>query len=106
MDWELYKQELFDTGVTVFNLDHDVVENIKKFNINFQEKVNNNIINLSVQMNNQLLKSSPQIFDDINRISEMNKISSFTGRHFPKNGIFDFVGNFSLQWDPRGPGGI
>ena len=48
MDWEHNRQELFDTGVTVFNLDHDVVENIKKLNINFQEKVNNNIIGATV----------------------------------------------------------
>ena len=36
MDWEHNRQELFDTGVTVFNLDHDVVENVKKLNIDFQ----------------------------------------------------------------------
>ena len=29
MDWEHNRQELFDTGLSVFNLDHDVVENIK-----------------------------------------------------------------------------
>ena len=62
MDWEHNRQELFDTGVTVFNLDHDVVENIKKLNINFQEKVNNNIITLSVQMNTKLFTSFVERF--------------------------------------------
>ena len=98
MDWEHNRQELFDTGVTVFNLDHDVVENIKKLNINFQEKVNNNIITLSVQMNTKLFRSNTQLFNDIHdKFVEMNKIISHTGmncHYFPKDEIFDFAGNY------------
>ena len=98
MDWEHNRQELFDTGLSVFNLDHDVVENIKKLNINFQEKVNNNIITLSVQMNSKLFRSNTQLFNDIHdKFVEMNKIIShtgMTGHYFPKDEIFDFAGNY------------
>ena len=76
MDWELYKRELFDTGVIVFNLGHDVVENVKKLNIDFQEKVNNNIIYLSAQLDNQVLQSNPQIIYEVrDKVVEMNKTS-------------------------------
>ena len=100
MDWELYKRELFDTGVLIFNLDHEVVKNINKFNINFQEKVNNNIIYLSAQLDNQVLQSNPQIIYEVrDKVVEMNKTSSsFIELSVPfpnKNGQFEFQGNYN-----------
>ena len=100
MDWELYKRELFDTGVLIFNLDHEVVKNINKFNINFQEKVNNNIIYLSAQLDNQVLQSNPQIIYEVrDKVVEMNKTSSsFIELPVPfpnKNGQIEFQGNYN-----------
>ena len=100
MDWELYKRELFDTGVIVFNLGHDVVENVKKLNIDFQEKVNNNIIYLSAQLDNQVLQSNPQIIYEVrDKVVEMNKTSSsFIELSVPfpnKNGQIEFQGNYN-----------
>ena len=100
MDWEHNRQELFDTGVTVFNLDHEVVKNINKFNINFQEKVNNNIIYLSAQLDNQVLQSNPQIIYEVrDKVVEMNKTSSsFIELSVPfpnKNGQIEFQGNYN-----------
>ena len=100
MDWELYKRELFDTGVIVFNLGHDVVENVKKLNIDFQEKVNNNIIYLSAQLDNQVLQSNPQIIYEVrDKVVEMNKTSSsFIELPVPfpnKNGQIEFQGNYN-----------
>ena len=100
MDWELYKRELFDTGVLIFNLDHEVVKNINKFNINFQEKVNNNIIYLSAQLDNQVLQSNPQIIYEVrDKVVEMNKTSSsFIELSVPfpnKNGQIEFQGNYN-----------
>ena len=100
MDWELYKRELFDTGVIVFNLGHDVVENVKKLNIDFQEIVNNNIIYLSAQLDNQVLQSNPQIIYEVrDKVVEMNKTSSsFIELSVPfpnKNGQIEFQGNYN-----------
>ena len=100
MDWELYKRELFDTGVIVFNLGHDVVENVKKLNIDFQEKVNNNIIYLSAQLDNQVLQSNTQIIYEVrDKVVEMNKTSSsFIELSVPfpnKNGQIEFQGNYN-----------
>jgi len=100
MDWELYKQELFDTGVIVFNLDHDVVENIKKLNIDFQEKVDNNIVYLSAQIDFEVLQSNPQIIYEVrDKVVEMNKTSSsFIELSVPfpnKSGQIEFQGNYN-----------
>ena len=89
MDWEFYRQELFDTGVTVFNLDYNVVENIKKFNINVQEKVDNDVIPLTLEMRLQIwqigdkenqtssIYSNSKVFSEIkDKIVEINKLSS------------------------------
>jgi Rps23 Pro-64 3,4-dihydroxylase Tpa1-like proline 4-hydroxylase len=89
MDWEFYRQELFDTGVTVFNLDYNAVENIKKFNINVQEKVDNDVIPLTLEMRLQLrqigdkgnqtssIYSNSKVFSEIkDKIVEINKLSS------------------------------
>ena len=101
MNWEHNRQELFDTGVSVFNLDSDVVETIKKYNIKIQKKVDNEIINLNLEMNLQYLsrnlparpKNMLSTFNSIkDKVDEINKFST----DFSKK---------SIQYQMRHPGG-
>jgi len=98
MNWEHNRQELFDTGVAVFNLDYDVVETIKKYNIKIQRKIDYEKVNLNLEMSLKYIsKNRPKnllsTFNGIkDKVVEINKFST------------DFA-NKSIKYTMRSPGG-